>query len=122
VDHKLEAIVVPVSDIDRTRHFYRALGFRLDLDQVDGEGLRVVQLTPPGSLCSIIIGTGISSSAPGSTVGVLTVTDLEAAVAELRARGVAPSPISHCRDDFSYASFCDPDGNRWLLMDDVPTH
>lgn len=121
MDSKLEAIVVYVSDVDRARHFYRALGYRLDRDHVAAEGCRVVQLTPPGSHCSIILGTGIgtASAAPGSTVGVLTVSDLAAARADLEARGAAPSPISHCEDGHAYASFRDPDGNRWLLVDDV---
>jgi catechol 2,3-dioxygenase-like lactoylglutathione lyase family enzyme len=118
VDTKLRAIVVPVSDVDRTRHFYRALGFRLDFDQAERD-VRVVQLTPPGSLCSIVIGTGISSADPGSAVGLLRVTDLEAALAHLRARGAAPSPISYCAAGFACATFSDPDGNKWLLVDDV---
>jgi catechol 2,3-dioxygenase-like lactoylglutathione lyase family enzyme len=122
VDQKLEAIAVPASDIDRTRHFYRALGFRLDFDQVDGAGLRVVRLTPPGSLCSTIMGTGVSSAIPGSTVGVLTVSDLETAVAELRARGATTSPIGQRGDGSRYASFSDPDGNEWLVVDDIPAH
>lgn len=120
VDSKLEAIVVPVSDVDRSRHFYRALGFRLDRDDVAGD-VRVVELTPPGSLSSIIIGTGINSADPGSAVGVLRVDDLQAAVAELRARGAAPRPISHFPAGFARATFSDPDGNTWLLVDDEPT-
>lgn len=115
VDTKLRAIVVPVSDVDRTRHFYRALGFHLDADQADGD-VRVVQLTPPGSLCSIIIGTGITPAEPGSTVGVLRVKDLPAAVADLRSRGAAPSPIGP-----DQASFHDPDGNTWLLLEHTAT-
>jgi catechol 2,3-dioxygenase-like lactoylglutathione lyase family enzyme len=122
MDHKLEAVVVRVSDLDRIRHFYRALGFRLDLDQADDEGHRVVQLTPPGSLCSIVLGIGISPAEPGSTTCVLTVTDVEAAVAELRALGAAPSAISHCENGYTHASFRDPDGNLWLLLDGVPAH
>ncbi|MFC5262107.1 VOC family protein [Kribbella qitaiheensis] len=119
MDIKLKAVAVPVSDVDRARHFYRALGFRLDLDQAEGD-VRVVQLTPPGSQCSIIIGTGISSAEPGSAVCVLRVNDLGAAVADLRARGVAPSPVSHCPAGFACLTFTDPDGNTWLLVDDVP--
>ncbi|WP_238164640.1 VOC family protein [Kribbella pittospori] len=118
MDYKLEAVVIPVSDIDRTRHFYRALGFRLDLDR-SGEGRRVVRLTPPGSLCSIIICSDVGSAPPGSARGVLTVDDLEAARSELLARGVSPSGISRCEAGFSYATFCDPDGNHWLLVDAV---
>ncbi|HET6986959.1 MAG TPA: VOC family protein [Kribbella sp.] len=119
MEHKLEAVVVPVSDVDRSRHFYRAVGFRLDLDQAAREGHRVVQLTPPGSMCSILIGTDISSAEPGSTVGVLKVPDLDAAVADLRARGAAPGPITRCDDGFAHASFRDPDGNLWLLVDGI---
>ncbi|TCO51316.1 putative lactoylglutathione lyase [Kribbella antiqua] len=115
MDTKLKAVVVPVSDVDRTRHFYRALGFHLDSDQADGE-VRAVQLTPAGSLCSIIIGTGISPAEPGSAVGVLRVNDLRAAVAELQSRGAAPSPISRDPAGLDQASFTDPDGNRWLLV------
>jgi catechol 2,3-dioxygenase-like lactoylglutathione lyase family enzyme len=118
MDSKLEAIVVPVSDVDRSRHFYRALGFRLDRDEVAGD-VRVVELTPPGSLCSIIIGTGISSAEPGSAVGVLRVHDLQAAVTELLARGAAPRSISHLPVGFARATFSDPDGNKWLLVDDA---
>ncbi|MEI8412313.1 MULTISPECIES: VOC family protein [unclassified Kribbella] len=117
MDSKLKAVVVPVSDVDRTRHFYRTLGFHLDSDQADGD-VRVVQLTPPGSMCSIVIGTGISPAEPGSTVGILRVKDLPAAVADLRSRGAAPSPISRGAAGSDQASFRDPDGNIWLLVDD----
>ncbi|MGW1342739.1 VOC family protein [Kribbella sp. NPDC002412] len=120
MDTKLKAVVVPVSDVDRTRHFYRALGFHLDCDQQDGE-VRVVQLTPPGSLCSIIIGSGIDSAQPGSTVGVLRVHDLPSAVAYLHLRGAAPSPITRTATGADQASFRDPDGNRWLLIGGAPT-
>jgi catechol 2,3-dioxygenase-like lactoylglutathione lyase family enzyme len=113
MDSQLTAIVVPVSDVDRSRHFYRALGFRLDRDDTDGD-VRVVELTPPGSLCSIIFGVGISSADPGSAVGVLRVHDLDAALADLEARGAAPRPISA---GFARATFSDPDGNTWLLVD-----
>ncbi|MEV0285911.1 MULTISPECIES: VOC family protein [unclassified Kribbella] len=119
MDAKLKAVVVPVSDVDRTRHFYRALGFHLDCDQQDGE-VRVVQLTPPGSLCSIIIGTGIESAQPGSAVGVLRVDDLPAAIADLAKRGAAPSPIRKSATGVDQASFHDPDGNKWLLVGDAP--
>jgi catechol 2,3-dioxygenase-like lactoylglutathione lyase family enzyme len=115
VEQKLEAVVVPVSDVDRSRHFYRALGFRLDNDRTDRDGSRFVQLTPPGSSCSIIIGTGLTSSEPGGTIGILIVTDLKAALADLQARGAAPSPVAHRPDGSPYASLRDPDGNRWLL-------
>jgi catechol 2,3-dioxygenase-like lactoylglutathione lyase family enzyme len=120
VEHKLEAIAVPVSDVDRARHFYRALGFRLDFDQADGAGHRVVRLTPPGSLCSILIGTDITSSVPGTTVAVLTVTDLDAAIAALQARGAAVNPAPDCRNGHPCALFGDTDGNRWLLVEAEP--
>jgi catechol 2,3-dioxygenase-like lactoylglutathione lyase family enzyme len=113
MEQRLEAVLVPVTDIDRIRHFYRALGFRLDLDQADCDGRRMVQLTPPGSSCSIVLGTW---SEPGSATGVLAVTDLDAAVAELRSQGVAPSAISRREDGYAHASFRDPDGNLWLLL------
>lgn len=116
MDSELAAIVVPVSDVDRSRHFYRALGFRLDRDDTDGDA-RVVELTPPGSLCSIIIGVGICSADPGSAVGVLRVRDLQAALADLQARGAAPRLIAA---GFGRATFSDPDGNKWLLVDEAP--
>jgi catechol 2,3-dioxygenase-like lactoylglutathione lyase family enzyme len=115
VEYKLEAVVVPVSDVDRSRHFYRALGFRLDDDQVDRDGSRFVQLTPPGSSCSIIFGTGLTSAEPGATIGVLIVADLKAALADLQACGAAPSLIAKRPDGSAYASLRDPDGNKWLL-------
>ena len=115
MDTTLEAVVVPVSDVDRSRHFYRALGFRLDVDEASGNGLRVVKLTPPGSLCSIIIGIGITSATPGSFRAVLTVSDLNAARAELLARGVTPSPVADGRSGFHSMTFADPDGNQWLV-------
>lgn len=115
MDSKLEAIVVPVSDVDRSRHFYRALGFRLDRDEVAGD-VRVVELTPPGSRCSILIGTGISSAAPGSACGVLKMDDLDAACTELRARGATLGPVATWPTGVSYLTFSDPDGNRWLLI------
>jgi catechol 2,3-dioxygenase-like lactoylglutathione lyase family enzyme len=120
VDQKLEAVVVSVSDVDRSRHFYRALGFRLDRDQTADNGVRIVQLTPPGSACSIIIGTGISAATPGSTLGVLVVSDLVAARSELLARGAVPSEVFPYHDGRLAVSLHDPDGNQWLLVDDLP--
>jgi len=132
-------VVVPVSDVDRANGFYKALGFRLDVDYVAGAEFRVVQWTPPGSECSIIIGNGITSAQPGSTQDLqLTVTDIEAARSELVSRGVDVSPVFHDtggvfhhagaegraagpdldrRDYGSFASFSDPDGNGWLLQE-----
>jgi catechol 2,3-dioxygenase-like lactoylglutathione lyase family enzyme len=139
VDMKLEVVVVPVADVDRAKHFYEALGFRMDIDYVGDDDFRVVQLTPPGSECSIIIGSGITSAAPGSTEGLqLVVLDIEAARADLVGRGVDVSEPFHDvggvfhhagtagratgpdpeRGDYgSFASFSDPDGNGWLLQE-----
>jgi catechol 2,3-dioxygenase-like lactoylglutathione lyase family enzyme len=139
VDMKLEVVVVPVSDVDRAKRFYESLGWRLDPDFVVGEDFRVVQPTPPGSECSIIIGTGITSAAPGSVEALqLTVVDIEAARAELVGRGVdvgevfhdaggvfhhagakgrVPGPAPERADYGSFASFRDPDGNGWLLQE-----
>ena len=136
---KLEVVVVPVSDVDRAKQFYESLGWRLDADFATGADFRVVQLTPPGSECSIIIGDGITSAEPGSTRGLqLTVFDIEAARAELVERGVDVSEPFHDvggifhhagtegrvagpdpkRSDYgSFASFSDPDGNGWLLQE-----
>jgi catechol 2,3-dioxygenase-like lactoylglutathione lyase family enzyme len=139
VDMKLEVVVVPVSDVDRAKGFYQGLGFRMDIDYVGEEGFRVVQFTPPGSECSIIIGAGITAMAPGSLDSLqLTVLDIEAARAELAAKGVevsepfhdsggifhhagererAPGPDPERSDYGSFASFSDPDGNGWLLQE-----
>ncbi len=136
---KLEVVVVPVSDVDRAKRFYEQLGFRLDIDYVASEDFRVVQLTPPGSECSIIIGNGITSAVPGSVQGLhLVVVDIEASRAELVGRGVdvgeafhdvggvfhhvgaegrATGPDPERRDYGSFASFSDPDGNGWLLQE-----
>ena len=131
MDFKLELVVLPVADIDRAKAFYEGAGFRLDVDHQAGEDFRVVQLTPPGSECSITIGTGLTPSAPGSSHGLhLVVTDIEAARAELVERGVDVSDVFHFgpngqsagphpeRVDYgSFASFSDPDGNGWLLQE-----
>jgi predicted enzyme related to lactoylglutathione lyase len=131
VDLKLEAIVVPVSDVDTAKKFYERAGFDLDVDHRPNESFRVVQLTPPGSACSIIIGKGVSSVTPGSAQGLhLVVTDIEAARADLVGRGVDVSELFHFgpggqepgldpqRADYgSFASFTDPDGNGWMLQE-----
>ena len=98
MDYKLEVVVVPVSDVDRAKPFYsEQCGFNVDLDTENG-GMRIVQLTPPGSACSVTIGTGITTSQPGSYQGLqLVVTDIEAACAELTGRGVDVGPIRHSR-------------------------
>ncbi len=132
MDLKLELVVVPVSDVDRAAEFYeKALGFRLDVDHHPNESFRVVQLTPPGSECSISIGTGITKSEPGSYQGMhLVVTDIEAARAELIDRGVEVGEPFHFgaegqaagvdpeRGDYaSFMSLRDPDGNGWLIQE-----
>ena len=132
VDLRLEAIVVPVSDVDRAKAFYaEQMGFAVDVDHRAGEQFRVVQLTPPGSPCSIAIGVGISSSPPGSYGGLhLVVADIEAAREELSSRGVDVGDFFHFgpqgqtpglhpeRVDYgSYLSVRDPDGNGWLIQE-----
>ena len=128
MDYRLEVVVVPVSDVDRAKAFYgERCGFAVDLDTTNG-GLRVVQITPPGSACSITIGTGITTSEPGSYEGLqLVVTDIVAARAELIGRGVDVGPIRHFENGEwlegkggpwnSFASFADPDGNGWILQE-----
>jgi catechol 2,3-dioxygenase-like lactoylglutathione lyase family enzyme len=127
VDMKLEVVVIPVSDVDRAKSFYSNLGWKLDADFVRGDAFRAVQFTPPGSSCSIHFGTGITSAVPGSVV----VSDIEAARAELVARGVDVGEVFHRavgqrpisgpdparRSYHSYATFSDPDGNNWLLQE-----
>jgi catechol 2,3-dioxygenase-like lactoylglutathione lyase family enzyme len=139
VELKLEIVVVPVSDVDRAKDFYLQLGCRLDADFVAGDDFRVVQVTPPGSQCSIIFGTGVTSATPGSSQGLqLTVYDIEVARDALIARGVEVSELFHDvggvfhhagtegrlagpdperRSYASFASFRDPDGNGWLLQE-----
>ena len=96
MDLKLEMIVLPVSDIDRTKAFYEALGFRLDVDYTASDDFRVVHFTPPGSECSIIFGEGMTSTAPGTTQSLyLIVTDIEEAHAELTRRGIDVSEVFH---------------------------
>ena len=141
IDMRLEAVVIPVSDVDRAKRFYGNLGWRLDADFPFDNGFRVVQFTPPGSGCSIQFGTNITSAAPGSAQGLyLIVSDIEAARAELVARGVEVSEVFHPgtpgaqfqpdgtsgrvsgpspdRTSYrSFATFSDPDGNSWLLQE-----
>src|SRR5919198_6116953 len=96
MDMKLEAVVLPVSDVDRAKRFYQTLGWRLDADFPFDNGFRVVQLTPPGSGCSVQFGTNITSAAPGSAQGLyLVVSDIKSAHDELVARGVEPSEVFH---------------------------
>ena len=132
VEMKLEVIVLPVSDVDRARRFYEGLGWRLDADFGNGDNFRGVQMTPPGSQCSIQFGKGVTTAAPGSVQGVwLIVADIEAARAELKGHGVDVTEPFHFdnarrmvpgldperRSYSSFASFSDPDGNRWTLQE-----
>jgi catechol 2,3-dioxygenase-like lactoylglutathione lyase family enzyme len=128
MDWKLEVVVVPVSDVDRAKQFYsEQVGFNVDVDHRTGEQFRVVQLTPPGSACSVTIGKGLSDMPPGSVKGLqLVVADIEAARAELVERGVEVSPIQHFDDGIqkegpggdwnSFIFFSDPDGNGWTVQ------
>ncbi len=144
VDMKLEVIVIPVSDVDRAKEFYRKLGWRLDADHDGGNDFRVLQFTPPGSGCSIIFGKNVTAAAPGSAQGLyLIVSDIEATRSELLGCGVEISEVFHdasgvytgpdepylfgChrvsgrdpehRSYRSFASFHDPDGNGWLFQE-----
>ena len=129
MDYKLEVVMVPVSDVDRAKTFYgEQCGFVVDLDTTINDDLRLVQLTPPGSACSISIGKGIVASTPGSLQGLqLVVDDIDAARSELSGRGVEVSPVRHFEDGVwleghggrwnSFADFKDPDGNSWTLQE-----
>ena len=121
MDMKLELVPVPVRDVDRAKAFYAdALGFVVDVDVQPAEGVRVVQLTPPGSACSIAIGQGVTDSAPGSMKGLqLVVESAEAAHAELSGRGVEVGEVQ----DFPWGRFVffsDPDGNAWAVQEIQP--
>jgi len=139
VDLKLEVVIVPVADVDRAKQFYKGLGWREDADIVGGADFRVVQLTPPGSGCSISFGVGVTPMAPGSQQGLVLVTeDIEAARAELVELGARVSEVFHGpagrfhpEDPSvrlpgrhpeggsyqSHAVFSDPDGNGWVLQE-----
>ncbi|MET9271899.1 glyoxalase superfamily protein [Kribbella sp. NPDC003557] len=132
MDWKLELVIVPVTDVDRAKKFYtEQLGFAEDVDHRAGDSFRVVQLTPPGSACSITIGTGLTTAPPGSYQGThLVVKDIEAAHAELAGRGVEVSEPFHFtaegkrpglapeRGDYeTFLSFEDPDGNGWTVQE-----
>jgi catechol 2,3-dioxygenase-like lactoylglutathione lyase family enzyme len=132
MDWKLELIILPVADVDKAKAFYlEQAGFTLDVDHKAGEEFRVVQLTPPGSACSISIGTGITQAAPGSVQGLhLVVSDIEAAHAELVGRGVESGGLFHFgpagqtdgphpdRADYNtFFTFSDLDGNGWLVQE-----
>jgi catechol 2,3-dioxygenase-like lactoylglutathione lyase family enzyme len=144
VDMKLEVVVIPVSDVDRAKRFYGGLGWRLDAEFGAGEDFRIMQFTPPGSGCSIILGKNVTAAAPGSAQGLyLIVSDIESARKELLGRGVEVSEVFHGAGDVyagtdepflfgrhrvkgpdpehgsyrSFASFKDPDGNGWLFQE-----
>ena len=138
LDLKLEVVVIPVTDVDNAKEFYDGLGFRLDADFSAGDTWRLVQMTPPGSRCSIMFGKGFTTAVPGSVQGTfLVVDDVEAARAELIRHGVDVSEVFHFdgalrasgtegrapgadpqRTSYrSWASFSDPDGNSWLIQE-----
>ena len=137
VDFKLEVVIVPVSDVDRAKQFYASLGWREDADFPIRDDFRVVQMTPPDSAASIIFGTGVTTATPGSATSLLAVYDIEAARADLVARGANVSEVFHGASGFdlagtparisgpdperqsyrSFATFSDPDGNGWLLQE-----
>jgi catechol 2,3-dioxygenase-like lactoylglutathione lyase family enzyme len=138
VDTKLEVVIIPVSDVDRAKRFYGDLGWRPDADFTNGDDWRAIQMTPPGSPCSIIFGKGLTTAAPGSVQGnFLVVDDIQAARAELIGHGVDVSEVFHFEGVLrvtgtngrvpgphpkgqsygSWASFSDPDGNGWMLQE-----
>jgi catechol 2,3-dioxygenase-like lactoylglutathione lyase family enzyme len=139
MDLRLEVVVLPVSDVDRAKAFYTGLGWRLDADFATGPDFRVIQVTPPGSACSVIFGTGVTDAAPGSAEGMQLVgNDIEAARADLAGHGAEVSEVFHDvggvfhhggtagradgpsvkRPSYgSWLSFTDPDGNRWFVQE-----
>jgi catechol 2,3-dioxygenase-like lactoylglutathione lyase family enzyme len=133
MDFKLELVLIPVSDVDRAKTFYaEKAGFNLDVDHQPSDDFRVVQLTPPGSACSIALGIGITDAAPGSVRGThLVVSDIVAARSDLVERGVEVTEVRHLdssgtwttgpdperRNYSSFADFGDPDGNTWILQE-----
>jgi catechol 2,3-dioxygenase-like lactoylglutathione lyase family enzyme len=118
MEMKLELVPVPVSDVDQAKAFYAGkLGFREDIDQRLSDTLRFVQLTPPGSACSIAIGEGITKQSPGSTDGlIMVVSDIQTACDELRDRGLELSDPATMPWGAIHSDFTDPDGNRWTLQ------
>ena len=139
MDLRLEVVVLPVSDVDRAKAFYTGLGWRLDADFATGPDFRVIQVTPPGSACSVIFGTGVTDAVPGSAEGMqLVADDVDAARADLAGHGAEVSEVFHDvggvfhhggtsgRADGpapehqsygSWLSFADPDGNRWFVQE-----
>ncbi len=117
MDWKIELVAIPVTDVDRAKSFYTGIGFNADYDESPTEDIRFVQLTPPGSGCSICIGRGITDAEPGSVVGMqMVVASAEDAYRQLTAAGVAATPV---KDEgwglFTY--FADPDGNKWAVQE-----
>jgi predicted enzyme related to lactoylglutathione lyase len=133
VDMHLEVDIIPVSDVERSKQFYQQLGWRFDDDTTVGNGVRMVQFTPPGSGCSVTFGNGITGAAPGSAEAGLIVSDIEAAHDEVVGRGIAATGVWHGApfppearlggpdpDRTSYGSFFsfnDPDGNAWFVQE-----
>lgn len=137
MEYKIEVVTLAVNDVEKAKEFYtRRAGFALDVDYHPAQGFRVVQVTPPGSACSVQLGDGLTDADPGSARATyLAVTDIEAACRELTERGVAVSGIRHKaplddwaggfepgpdprrRDYASFADFADPDGNTWVLQE-----
>jgi catechol 2,3-dioxygenase-like lactoylglutathione lyase family enzyme len=123
MDLKLEVIGIPVSDVDTAKAFYTdQVGFHLDHDLSPAPGMRVVQMTPPGSACSVVIGEGMPLGEPGSTKGPqLVVDDIDAAHDELAGRGVSISPVQQLGPEGApgsrFAFFSDPDGNGWAVQE-----
>jgi catechol 2,3-dioxygenase-like lactoylglutathione lyase family enzyme len=139
LEMRIEVIVLPVADVDRAKRFYAALGWSLDIDAATGDDFRIVQFTPPGSGCSVMLGKGITSAAPGSVQNLhLVVSDLDAAREQLLRRGIAvsdpfhdaggifhrtgaeghvPGPNPQHKSYASYVSFSDPDGNGWVIQE-----
>jgi predicted enzyme related to lactoylglutathione lyase len=121
MDMKLELVPIPVTDVDRAKAFYTdQLGFVADVDVRPADGVRVVQVTPPGSACSVGFGTGLAAyeAAPGSVRGLhLVVEDIEKARAELVARGIEVGPVEDVGGGVKYAGFSDPDGNTLTLQE-----
>ncbi|HTZ93704.1 MAG TPA: VOC family protein [Streptosporangiaceae bacterium] len=133
VDMQLEVHVIPVSDVERSKQFYDGLGWRLDHDKAPADNVRLVQYTPPGSGCSVTFGEGITTAAPGSAEGTLTVSDIKSAHDDVVGRGVHASELWHgvafprearlsgpdpARTSYgSFFSFDDPDGNAWIVQE-----
>ena len=119
MDWKLELVIIPVSDVDRAKAFYERVGFNADHDHTVTPELRFVQLTPPGSACSIALGTGLTDAPLGSARAQVVVADVEKARAELIERGIEASDVERL-DWGAFVFFNDPDGNRWSLQELTP--